>query len=301
MRIQFTDNGNTYTIETISSFAKYLADKISDGTAKPGKTKFVADFALTSYDEDDDVTIPEVLSDIRESGWYGVKELGEIGFNSGNRQFAFDYYGGQHLRVYDFDEGFMSKDDAEWKINEILTDIFDVSHDNYLLLVQLDEDKCLIEDAKEQERINAETEAVECCPHCECENVYPNWNVKTQGYVAKCKGCGKDIMLCDECLNSDDNPMQKCDWSPENGCFRCPKKQKPDVQPQDDKRYYIDIFRLEETTDIIVESDWMTEEEAVRWFQSTINFVQYGNYGARLMHAVGDDDCYNVEVVKNLY
>lgn len=151
MRIQFTDNGNTYTIETIKSFAKYLADKISDGTAKPGKTKFVADFALTSYDEDDDITIPKVLSDIRESGWYGVKELGEIGFNSGNRQFVFDYYGGQHLRVYDFDEGFMGKDDAEWKINEILTDIFDVSHDNYLLLVQWNEDKCLVEDEKKTE------------------------------------------------------------------------------------------------------------------------------------------------------
>lgn len=151
MRIQFTDNGNTYTIETIKSFAKYLADKISDGTAKPGKTKFVADFALTSYDEDDDIKIPEVLSDIRESGWYGVKELGEIGFNSENRQFAFDYYGGQHLRVYDFDEGFMGKDDAEWKINEILTDIFDVSHDNYLLLVQWNEDKCLVEDEKKTE------------------------------------------------------------------------------------------------------------------------------------------------------
>lgn len=209
MRIQFIDNGNTYTIETIKSFAKYLADKISDGTAKPGKTKFVADFALTSYDEDDDIKIPEVLSDIRESGWYGVKELGEIGFDSENRQFAFDYYGGQHLRVYDFDEGFMGKDDAEWKINKILTDIFDVSHDNYLLLVQWNEDECLA--------------AVECCPHCGYENIYLNWNVKTQGYVAKCKSCGKNIMLCDECMNADDNPMQKCDWSPENGCFRCPK------------------------------------------------------------------------------
>lgn len=153
MRIQFTDNNNnTYTIETIKSFAKYLASKISDGTVKPGKTKFIADFALTSYDEDCEITIPEVLSNVeRDGGFYGVKELGEIGFNSTNRQFAFDYYGGQHLRIFDFDEGFMGKDDAEWKIDEILTDIFDVSKDNYLLLIQWNEDECLAEDEKKAE------------------------------------------------------------------------------------------------------------------------------------------------------
>ena len=303
MRIQFTDNGNTYTIETIKSFAKYLACKISDGSTKPGQTKFVADFALTSYDDDDrKVTIPEILDDVRESGWYGVKELGEIGFNSINRQFAFDYYGGQHLRIYDFDESFMEKDDAERRINQILTSIFDVSYDTCLLLVQWNEDKCLVEDAREQENLNVETEAVECCPHCDCENVYPNWDVKTQGYVAKCKGCGEDILLCDECLHADDNPGQKCDWSKERGCFRYPKNQtKPASQPHDDKRYYVDIFHLEDTTDIVVESAWMTEEEARKWFQSTIFFVQYGNYGARLMRAIGEDDCYDIEVVEKLY
>lgn len=150
MRIQFTDNGNTYTIETISSFAKYLAGKISDGTAKPKKTKFIADFALTSYNKDCEITIPEVLSDVRrDGGFYGVKELGEIGFNSTNRQFAFDYYGGQHLRICDFDESYMNKDDAEWKIIEILNDIFDISTDNYLLLVQWTQDECLKKDEEE--------------------------------------------------------------------------------------------------------------------------------------------------------
>lgn len=219
MRIQFTDNGNTYTIETIKSFAKYLASKISDGTAKPGQTKFVADFALTSYDEDDAITIPEVLSDMRESGWYGVKELGEIGFNSANRQFAFDYYGGQHLRVFDFDEGFMGKDDAEWKITEILTDIFDVSNDGCLLLIQWNEDKCLVEDREEAERRNQiqQYEVVEVCPECGAENVI-TWDVEKDGYVAYCPHCGSKMMLCDECIHSDNAPI--CDWNPHNGCCR---------------------------------------------------------------------------------
>ena len=111
MRIQFTNNGNTYTIETIKSFAKYLSQRFAK-TKKSGQTEFVADFALTSYDDDCEVTIPKVLSDIRETGWFGVKELGEIGFNSDNRQLAFDYYGGSHLRVVDYDEGFMDQEDA---------------------------------------------------------------------------------------------------------------------------------------------------------------------------------------------
>ena len=228
MRIQFTDNNNTYTIETIKSFAKYLASKISDGTAKPGQTKFIADFALTSYDEDCEITIPEVLSDMRESGWYGVKELGEIGFNSENRQFAFDYYGGQHLRIFDFDEGFMGKIDAEWKINEILTDIFDVSKDDYLLLIQWNEDKCLVEDREEAERRNQiqQYEVVEVCPECGAENVM-QWDIEKDGYVAYCSHCGSKMMLCDECIHSDNAPI--CDWNPCNGCCREHEKCKKEL------------------------------------------------------------------------
>jgi hypothetical protein len=80
MRIQFTKENQVYTAETIASFAKYLASRFAK-TEKPETTQFVADFALTSYDEDNETfTFPKVLSDLRETGWYGVKELGNIGF-----------------------------------------------------------------------------------------------------------------------------------------------------------------------------------------------------------------------------
>ena len=118
MRIQFTHDNKTYTIETIASFAKCLSQRFAK-TKKPGQTEFVADFALTSYDDDCEITIPKVLSDIRESGWYGVKEFGEIGFDSDHRQLAFDYYGGDHLRVFDYNEGFMDEEDAERLIKHI--------------------------------------------------------------------------------------------------------------------------------------------------------------------------------------
>lgn len=51
-------------------------------------------------------------------------------------------------------------------------------------------------------------EAVEVCPHCMSENVYPMWDVEKSGFVAVCKHCGKEILLCDECIHMNDN----CDW-----------------------------------------------------------------------------------------
>lgn len=57
-----------------------------------------------------------------------------------------------------------------------------------------------------------ETEAVEWCPFCGTENSYPGWDTSKQGYVAVCKECGRQIMLCDECLHADDNLHGNCDW-----------------------------------------------------------------------------------------
>ena len=213
MRIQFTHDNKTYTIETIASFAKYLSQRFAK-TKKPGQMEFIADFALTSYDDDCEVTIPKVLSDIRESGWYGVKEFGEIGFDSDHRQLAFDYYGGDHLRVFDYNEGFMDEEDAERLIKAVLQDIFDVSYDTFLLLVQWTPDECLKE---ETPRAIQQYEVVEVCPECGAENVM-TWDVEKEGYVAYCPHCGSKMMLCDECLHADDAKV--CDWCACRGCYR---------------------------------------------------------------------------------
>lgn len=54
-------------------------------------------------------------------------------------------------------------------------------------------------------------EAVELCPYCMSENVYPMWDVEKSSFVAVCKHCGKEILLCDECLHMDDNMSHNCD------------------------------------------------------------------------------------------
>lgn len=69
-------------------------------------------------------------------------------------------------------------------------------------------------------------EAVEMCPHCDNENVYPMWDVNVKGYVAVCEHCGKEIFLCDECIHAEDelnSNCMGCDWrKTECGgkCFR---------------------------------------------------------------------------------
>lgn len=148
MRIQFTHENKTYALETIASFAKHLAQRFAK-TQKPIQTEFVADFVLISYDYDCEITIPKVLSDIREIGWCGVKEFGEIGLNSDNRQLAFDYYVGSHSRVFDYNKGSMNEKDAARLIKDVLQDVLDVSYDTPLLLVQWTQDECLKKDERE--------------------------------------------------------------------------------------------------------------------------------------------------------
>ena len=61
---------------------------------------------------------------------------------------------------------------------------------------------------------NGYYEAVEVCPHCDSENVYPMWDTEILGFVAVCKHCGKEILLCDECQHTilQDGEVHDCDW-----------------------------------------------------------------------------------------
>lgn len=76
------------------------------------------------------------------------------------------------------------------------------------------------------------TMAVEVCPYCGHENIYPNLDAASVGYVAECEECGNKIFLCDECSHADDNPGQKCDWSASGcvgKCFRGMADNRPSV------------------------------------------------------------------------
>lgn len=67
----------------------------------------------------------------------------------------------------------------------------------------------------------------ETCPNCEKE-ITMDWDVKKDGYKTFCPNCGKVLMLCSECLDSDTH-CSFCDWSKENGCYRSRKKPKQEL------------------------------------------------------------------------
>lgn len=71
---------------------------------------------------------------------------------------------------------------------------------------------------------NIQWAATECCPFCEYENEFLNYETCKNGYIVRCKNCGREIFLCDECLHSDDNVVRKCDFREysenKRGCFR---------------------------------------------------------------------------------
>ena len=54
---------------------------------------------------------------------------------------------------------------------------------------------------------------VDVCPHCDCDNIFENWDFEKNGFVGTCWNCGKEVMLCDACIHADDNRARKCDWS----------------------------------------------------------------------------------------
>lgn len=56
---------------------------------------------------------------------------------------------------------------------------------------------------------------VEVCPHCENE-IEMRWDTSTMGFRAFCPVCGNRLMLCDECLHTQDGD---CDYDSElNSC-----------------------------------------------------------------------------------
>lgn len=215
MKINFNHENKRYTLCTVKEFADILG-KMAANEPTSGKLKFIADFALTDCEETIDI---DHMKDFvkNASCWFGIKELGEIGFDDTDKHFVFDYYGGGQMMINSFYEN-CSEKDCSTDILKTLRYILDAG-DNWYVLVQWDEDECIIRDRnkKEATRIIQQYEVVEVCPECGSENIM-TWDVKKDGYVAYCSHCGSKMMLCDECTHSDNAPI--CDWSPCNGCYR---------------------------------------------------------------------------------
>lgn len=150
MKINFVYNKKVYTICTVKEFSNVLAEKAyKEETSK--KTKFIADFTIIDVEDNDAIDINNISNYVEEAtGWCGVKELGEIGFNDTAKKFVFDYYGGNQMIMNTFPEEYMKEDCA----NEIISSLcytldIDKININWYILVQWTQDEYLKKDEKE--------------------------------------------------------------------------------------------------------------------------------------------------------
>lgn len=70
-------------------------------------------------------------------------------------------------------------------------------------------------------------EPVELCPFCMEESTYPGWDVEKQGFVVKCKHCGIENMLCDECyqIAIENEQPHVCDWKETETGGKCRREE----------------------------------------------------------------------------
>ena len=153
MKLNFTRKQNSYSLETIRDFAKELSFAFTTGMRR-GKVTFVADFALSNLQTTDKIDLNKLDDIIAEcSPWYGIKELGEIGFdNDEYRTFVFDYYGGGRFTTIQVDM-FDDAEDIERHIFNVLCNISEFIEgdaNDWLILVQWNEDQVLVDDRQQE-------------------------------------------------------------------------------------------------------------------------------------------------------
>lgn len=137
---QSVSYGKKYTICSFKEFVNLLSNKLcSDDKSK--NVKFVADFTVVDGKYDlEKLTDDDWDSIIDEShGWYGIKQLGDTGFDTYENQYLLDYYGGGYswfLHVAP-DEDF---EDVKADLKPALNGLLDCYDNDQQILVQWIED-----------------------------------------------------------------------------------------------------------------------------------------------------------------
>lgn len=150
MKINFNLENKRYTLCTVKEFADILG-KMAANEMSSDKLKFIADFALTDIEKDDSIDVNHMEDYIENaSGWFGIKELGEVGFNDTDKHFVFDYYGGGKMMINSFSEDCL-EEDCSADILKTLRYILD-AEDSWCVLVQWDEDECITRNKNEEEQ-----------------------------------------------------------------------------------------------------------------------------------------------------
>lgn len=137
---QSVSYGEKYTICTFKEFVNLLSNKLLSDIKSKG-IKFVADFTVVDgkYDleklTDDDWD--EIIDE--SHGWYGIKQLGDTGFDTYENQYLLDYYGGGYSEFLHIAPEELVED-IKADLKPILNRLLDCYDNNQQILVQWIED-----------------------------------------------------------------------------------------------------------------------------------------------------------------
>lgn len=150
MKLNFNHEHKRYTLCTVKEFADALG-KMAANEPTSDKLKFIADFVLTDCRESDPVDIDHMKDFVENAScWFGIKELGEVGFNDTDKHFVFDFYGGgDQMMINSFPEDCLEEDCSADILKTLRRILLDVA-ETWCVLVQWDEDECITRDRKEE-------------------------------------------------------------------------------------------------------------------------------------------------------
>lgn len=148
MKINFNHENKRYTLCTIKEFADILG-KMAANEPTSSELKFIADFSLTDCRET--INIDHIKDFVEKTScWFGIKELGEVGFDDTDKHFVFDYYGGGKMMINSFSEDCFEEDYSA-DILKTLRCVLD-AEDSWCVLVQWDEDEYITRNKNEEEQ-----------------------------------------------------------------------------------------------------------------------------------------------------
>lgn len=137
---QSASYGKKYTICSFKEFINLLSNKLLFDVKTKG-IKFIADFTIVDGKYDlEKLTNDDWDEIIDEShGWYGIKQLGDTGFDTYENQYLLDYYGGGYSEFLHVAPEELTED-IKADLKPILNRLLDCYDNDQQILVQWIED-----------------------------------------------------------------------------------------------------------------------------------------------------------------
>lgn len=134
--------GKKYTICSFKEFVNLLSNKLLCDFKSKG-IKFIADFTVVDGKYDLEKLTNDVWDKIIDESysWYGIKQIGDTGFDTYENQYLLDYYGGGYPWFLHIVPGEELTEDIKAKLKPALNSLLDCYDDDQQILAQWVEDK----------------------------------------------------------------------------------------------------------------------------------------------------------------